>query len=142
MKWLERQDVAERAQWVADFRDSEDTLGTVITETMRQRDAHWSSVELLAEGDRKQPPKEKEQMVKSPKAQGGTKPQTQEDIIAGYKCCLTLKDGTRLCRAFQTGECKNKGPECPNGIHGCAVITNATGRVCGMRNHGASQHRQ
>ena len=39
LRWLERQDVAESTQWVAAFRDSEDTLGTVIRQTMSLRDA-------------------------------------------------------------------------------------------------------
>ena len=143
LRWLERQDVAERAQWVASFRHSEDTLGAVIRETMKQRDAHWSPIEAFEE-DHRQPPSGKGQSSKSPRTQVmNAKPQGyKEEIIAGQKCCLTMRDGTKLCRAFQTGQCKNKSTGCPGGAHQCAVASRATGRVCGIRNHGASQHRQ
>ena len=157
LRWLERQDVAERTQWVAAFRDSEETLGTVIRQTMNLRDAHWATSEMAIEEDRRQPPREREQPgrdSKGPKKPKGRQDATQlatyeprppggkEEIIAGHKCCLTMKDNTKLCKAFQLGQCKGKGKgKCPSGQHQCAVLRNATGRVCGMGSHGASEHR-
>jgi hypothetical protein len=67
---------------------------------------------------------------------------SKDAAIAGHKCSLTMKDSTRLCRAFQAGQCRSKGTECPNGKHQCAVLVRDTGRVCGLKNHGAAQHRQ
>jgi hypothetical protein len=158
LKWLERQDVAERTQWVAAFRDSEETLGTVIRQTMSLRDAHWATSEMAIEEDRRQPPSVREQPGKDSKGpkkpKGRQEPSTQlaiyepkppgsrEETIAGHKCCLKMKDNTELCKAFQLAQCKGKGKgKCPSGKHQCAVLTNGTGRVCGMGNHGASEHR-
>ena len=50
---VEKQDVAERTQWVAAFRNSEDTLNTVVRDTMRLRDAHWATGETAVEEDRR-----------------------------------------------------------------------------------------
>jgi hypothetical protein len=151
LRWLERQDVAERTQWVAEFRDGDGTLGAVIKETMKQRDAHWSQTETVVAEDRRQPPEQREQPPKQrEQASSGAKPQgaivklqgSKDAVIAGHKCSLLMKDSTRLCRAFQTDQCRSKGTECPNGKHQCAVLVRDTGRVCGLKNHGASQHRQ
>ena len=69
-------------------------------------------------------------------------PPSRKETIAGYNCCLKMKDNTALCKAFQLGQCEGKGKgKCPGGQHQCAVLTNATGRVCGMKSHGASEHR-
>ena len=58
LKWLERQDVAVTAQWVAALRDSEETLGAIITEATKQRDAHWTPAKAEVEENRRQPPRE------------------------------------------------------------------------------------
>ena len=41
-----------------------------------------------------------------------------------------MKDGTVLCQAFQSGNCKSKG-QCPN------PIVTKKDRVCGASSHGA-----
>ena len=150
LKWLEKQDVSERAQWVAAFRDSEDTLGTVISNTMKLRDAHWT-VNETEENLQKEWPRTGDSPVKTPKKQPGGKGKgggaqkgtmqspAKEKIICGYRCSLALKSGEKLCEAFQLGHCK-VGGTCPKGRHQCAVLVNESGRVCGMTGHGASEH--
>ena len=41
LSWLEARDVAERAQWVSQFRERDESLGQVVSAIMEKRDAHW-----------------------------------------------------------------------------------------------------
>ena len=41
LAWLQKKDEQERGIWVDKYRNSTDTLGTVIHETMMQREAMW-----------------------------------------------------------------------------------------------------
>ena len=48
LEWLEKQDILERAQWTAAFRDSQDTLGVVIYNTMELQEDKWAGEEALS----------------------------------------------------------------------------------------------
>ena len=150
LRWIEKQDVSERAQWVTAFRDSEDTLGTVISNTMNLRDAHWTVNEAV-ESHQRESATAMDSPVKTPRKQPGGKGKggkeqkgsvqspPKDKIICGYRCSLALKSGEKLCEAFQLGHCKANG-SCPRGRHQCAVLVNDSGRVCGMTSHGAADH--
>ena len=46
-----------------------------------------------------------------------------------------LRDGTRLCQAWQTGKCTDQAKDsCRNGKHRCALVFRS-GRVCGSPEH-------
>ena len=114
------------------FCESTDTLGVIIKEVMVARDAHWipaitqpGSDPVL--GDAKQP--QSPNPVKTSHFQLG-KP------INGKQVARTMRDGTKLCQAFQHGQCKNKTP-CPSGQHRCAAVTKKE-RICGASGHGAA----
>ena len=53
---------------------------------------------------------------------------------------LSLMNGEKLCPAFQKGACRTQGSGCAAGLHKCAVVTSANGRVCGKGDHGANNH--
>ena len=104
----------ERSEWVARFRESQLSLGVIIKEVMAARDAHWLTASwsnadanpVLAGGD---------------PSQGGPKGTLVSSFalgkpVNGRQVARTMKDGTKLCQAFQTGNCKNK-PPCPQGQH-------------------------
>ena len=127
---------------MADFRDSTDTLGAVIKKTMATRDAHWAPVAFqkndtpahVPERAAPQPKPEKNKREgKGSGSQPRAAPQRQE-------LKLSLLNGDGLCPAFQKGVCRTQGNRCPAGSHKCAVVTNKSGRVCGMSNHGANNH--
>ncbi len=65
----------------------------------------------------------------------------KEEVLGGFECSLVMKDGAKLCRAFQIGTCRNNDLECQHGAHKCAVLISKAGRVCGLKNHGAWNHR-
>ena len=43
LAWLEQRDVSERAVWVSQFREGEETLGQVVQSVMEKRGAHWDA---------------------------------------------------------------------------------------------------
>ena len=76
---------------------------------------------------------------------GGGSPPPGSAKLFGHPVAFKMKDGQKLCRAFQKGECKNvvddAGKGCKDGLHKCAVLTNREGtRVCGG-NHAAKDHK-
>ena len=136
LSWLESRDLEDRSDWVSRFRESSKTLGEVIKETCAARDAHWMphhASGVTRSETNKQP--------SQPSAT--TTSQVSQFVlgkaIAGKKVARVMKDGTKLCAAFQHGQCKNKTP-CPQGMHKCGVVTRGE-RVCGMPGHGAAQCR-
>ena len=142
LAWLEKQDVEERSHWVAEFRDSTDTLGVVVKRLMVTRDAHWSPVEAPRNDTQAHVP-ERTAAPNTPRPQKGGKGKRDAPARAStqqQETKLSLMNGEKLCPAFQKGACRAKGNECAAGRHKCAVVTSAAGRVCGASDHGASNH--
>ena len=131
LEWVQTRDVAERAEWVSRFRESSSSLQAIIKEVMIARDAHWvAGVSALPTAE--------------PVAAGATAPVikapqvsqfTLGKAVNGRSVARTMRDGTKLCAAFQQGQCKQKGP-CPQGQHRCGVVTKKE-RICGSPGHGA-----
>jgi len=146
--WLERTDTAERAVWVSTFRDSDDSIGEVIKETMDRRGAHWDPPAVAApstqfqareigrvptgEGKGQQQGPGNGRRKKGGKQNSGAPALTPGTVAAG------LKDGKQLCADYQRGSCPVKGPQCQKGLHRCGKVT-PKGRICGMNFHGAHQ---
>ena len=70
-------------------------------------------------------------------------------LVRGRQVAHVMKDGARLCEAFQWGTCyaRDTAPSgkdaqsCGRGIHRCGVVLTAQGRVCGAAGHTACGHR-
>ena len=102
---------------------------------MQLRDAHWLHVGAVGSSEgvaapAKVPPVPFTEPPGRPSKFQLMKP------VNGRKVARVMRDGTRLCELWQTGQCK-KGKGCPD-AHRCGVVTNAKDRVCGSNRHGAS----
>ena len=134
LTWVMARDSEERAEWVSRFREGTATLGTVVKEVFSARDAHW----IPATGSVADP----QPLLADPKPSGGVGASqfSLGKSVNGRKVAKTMKDGTRLCQAFQQGQCKSKGT-CTHGSHRCGVVLRGE-RVCGAPSHGAATCRQ
>eukprot|EP00438_Fugacium_kawagutii_P015001 Skav227499 [mRNA] locus=scaffold282:174451:175605:+ [translate_table: standard] len=112
-------DVQERGEWSARFGGGGRTLGSVIFAVMRDRDALWIGASPVADLGGSAP----SSSVAAPSASPGVS--------------LSLRDGTKLCDAFQKGKCPHSGKSCPSGAHRCGKVK-GSGRPCGSFAHGAS----
>ena len=135
LAWLQARDAEERAEWVTRFRESALPLGQIVKEVFAARDAHWlpstsTHGEPLgshaASGGSGSPP------VKA----SGASLFSLGKSINGRKVAKTMKDGTKLCAAFQHGQCKQKSP-CGGGHHRCGLVVRGE-RTCGSPGHGAA----
>ena len=137
LHWLQTRDAEERSEWVSRFREGTSTLGQIVKAVFSARDAHWIPMTsgMLSEGP-------------LPLAQPGVSPTGQDQPskfvlgkpVNGRKVARCMKDGTKLCAAYQQAQCKSKG-HCTNGAHRCGVVLRGE-RVCGAPSHGASTCRQ
>ena len=115
-------DEAERAQWVARFCQGTESLGKVIDQVYKERDAHWSVVQRPVPTEPSMPPP----LTLRPNASSSRSSQ---------KFAGELRDGTVICPDFQTGSCANQSAKgCGRGEHRCGVYMRS-GRVCGSRSH-------
>jgi hypothetical protein len=134
LAWVRAKDEAERTVWVDRFRNSTETLGEIVVYTMQTREAMWepptpehrlrAPTQAAAGG----PPKN----GAAPKSKPAKPPAQQ----AAQGQAEALRDGTRLCRAFNAGKCTRK--DCKY-KHACNKIL-ASGRPCGAR-HASKDHR-
>lgn len=138
LAWLQARDAEERAEWVSRFREGTSSLGSVIRMVYMARDAHWIPQQSSLPADIPPFPPSPAP-VKTP---GAAQPSqfALGKAIGGRKVAKIMKDGTRLCAAFQQGQCKAKGT-CPQGAHRCGLVVRGE-RVCGAPSHGASSCRQ
>ena len=162
LAWLEKTDIAERAAWVAEFRGTLDSLGTVVQTLFDRRAAHWEVPVMPQMTPRTPPPPNMlaltDAPAKRPRGQrrkeqgkgggkgGGKKgggrptPPPRNGPPPG-STAQKLKDGKALCGDFQRNTCQiPKGTNCPKGLHRCGKVL-PSGRICGMSNHGASECR-
>ena len=123
--WLKSRDEAERAVWVDRMRNSADPMGLIVHTTFISREAMW---EPAAHSEAPPPPPP----YRGDKEKGAGKGSQPK----GVKYAKSLRDGTPVCQAFQTGKCQNS--QC-KARHVCAVLKNG-GRVCGLR-HPGKDHR-
>ena len=136
LAWLEARDLEDRSDWVARFRESSKSLGEVIKETCQARDAHWMP-QAVSGGTRAE-------ASKTTPTPSSTTPMPSQftlgKAVNGKKVAKTMRDGTKICQAFQHGQCKNPKGSCPQGQHKCGAVVRGE-RVCGMPGHGAGQCR-
>jgi hypothetical protein len=169
-EWLEKADIAERAVWLEKFRGGTMTLGQVIQQVQLERAAHWEVSSLLTAAPATpasnprlallagETPRKGQADPQSAKGKGrkGTERQPALALkdrtewgggaatapLKPGSIATQLKDGTKLCAAFQQLRCQNtkKNFNCPNGVHKCGMV-NKRGRVCGIPGHGAKECR-
>ena len=126
LEWLQQRDNDERSEWVARFRDSQKSLGRVIQEVYAMRDAHWS-VPITTSGT----PSSRSTPEPVTPVKSDSNRWTLGNPINGRQVAKILKDGTRLCQAFQHGQCKAKAK------HRCGLVLRKE-RACGAPGHGAA----
>ena len=152
--WLDGRDIAERAVWVSQFREGDETLGQVVQSVMDKRGAHWdtpiqSMVGRSSPTFPPQPPSwpdtRKQQQGQQQKRQKPTNreanrqkpvPHVNSHKMTPGTAAAALRDGKPLCPDFNRGSCGSKGPSCAKGLHKCAKV-GRNGRPCGMSYHGA-----
>jgi hypothetical protein len=139
LAWLEERDIAERAVWVSQFREGDETLGQVVQAVMEKRGAHWDVVRPS------QAPSHGHDMVARPSQapqswRGPTTliPSHNPNEMTPVTTAAALRDGNVLCPYWNAGKCKRNTRElsCDEGLHLCAKVLRK-GRICGMRFHGA-----
>ena len=116
LSWLQSRDAEERAEWVTRFREGTSSLGQVVK-------AVYSAAHELPQAPSSVVP------APGPKSDSPSKFVLGKSVN-GRKVARCMKDGTKLCAAFQQGQCKAKG-----------VVLRGE-RVCGAPSHGASTCRQ
>ena len=134
----------ERESWIEGHRNSDKSLGQVVMSTYINREAVWTVDENAARAAR-----DDQQHPQSPiaKKQSKSRTRTSDGYAKGeqsaersvdnkkpgqaIRVAKTLKDGTRLCAAFQQDKCRGK-TDCWEGKHFCGGIQDSD-RVCGGR---------
>ena len=103
LAWLEARDLEDRSDWVAKFRESSKSLGEVIKETCVARDAHWvpHAVPGAPKAEASKPTAVAAAAVQPPSQFALGKP------VSGKKVAKVMRDGSKICQAFQHGQCKN-----------------------------------
>ena len=147
LSWLESRDIAERAQWVSQFREGDESLGQVVHAILERRDAHWEVPVQSTAGRPTFPPqpplvrdpRKPSQQQQNPRQTNPPKtavsPTNPRKMVPGT-VAEALRDGKRLCPDFNKGKCQTKGASCARGFHKCAKVLKG-GRPCGMNFHGA-----
>ena len=160
LAWHEQRDISERAAWVSQFREGDDSLGQVVQSVMEKRGAHWDSPMQIAlhaytgespspsiqqqhsgghQQSKKQKGQHKDQSKQSPQNPLKTDRETPQSRSSPAKKMVPgsvtsiLRDGTALCSDFNKGNCIERGASCSKGAHRCGKVLRA-GRPCG---HGA-----
>ena len=129
LEWIQRHDETERGIWVDKFRNSSESLGAIIHATFERREAMWEP----PEGNVKPPPPVKEAPGAAAAAAAETPVKKAVDVSKPpAQVAQLLKDGSKLCGAFNKGNCKAKGTQCAAGKHLCGGVQQG-GRVCGGR---------
>ena len=121
------------------------TPGVVIKEIMQARDADWEHVQIQGPIGSAVAPAERFKDRAAPAARGvkqadGAAPASAaklqtEGHASGKGLHHTLKNGGKLCKEFQKGQCKQSVP-CKDGRHVCAVILKGR-RLCGGKHPAA-----
>ena len=122
----------ERESWIEGYRNSDKSLGQVVMSTYINREAVWTVDEnaTRAAKDEQQSPH-----AASPKRQSSSqnivKSTDSRKPGQAIRVAQRLRDGTKLCAAFQKGNCRSK-TDCWEGKHFCGGIQESD-RVCGGR---------
>ena len=91
------------------------------------RDAHWvpHAVPGAPKAEASKPTTVAATAVQPPSQFALGKP------VSGKKVAKVMRDGSKICQAFQHGQCKNPKSSCPQGQHKCGIVVRGE-RICGM----------
>ena len=159
LRWLEESDVAERAVWAREYRETQLTLGKIVQNNFYLRAACWQPPVLNTAPANTFPPpspwvdKQPRKRKGNPKGKGkggGNQQVTKHPLPKGGKAGNRQKVGTWathlingevLCQAFNKGDCpKGKEKSCASGAHKCSKVLKG-GKPCGQSNHSAKDCR-
>ena len=127
LEWLQARDTEERAEWVSRFRETTLPLGAVIKEVMVARDAHWLLASPAAASGAEVPLTSL--AGGSPAKSPAISQFTLGKPINGRSVAKVMRDGTKLCQAFQHGQCKSK-TGCAQKRERIAVVLSQRKREC------------
>ena len=120
----QKRDECERELWIDGFRNGGKTLGEVIVKTAEIRE----SVGQVPDELKKLRGKDGQEEVRNKRdADGRLKSGGTRMTSADIEC--KFRNGTKLCREFQFGNCKVEN--CQKGKHQCARKVGTKGRVRG-----------
>ena len=122
LRWLQKRDEDERTLWVEKSRTTAAPFGRIVQEAFERREAVWDTPPPPTGA-----PRQQQQAAASQSASlGGALPPAVGNA----------RDGGATCPAFQRGQCREPCPQ--KRSHVCASLL-TTGKICGMKNHGADR---
>ena len=130
LSWIETRMNGEREAWVEEYRNSKRTLGQVIAYVYTAREAVWVVDDLTLASTVHESPRKKED----------AKPRKRDKSAPAKTVSAKLRDGSRLCQAYNRGTCTRKAnvqaaysllrDGCTHGRHYCGGVEKS-GRICG-----------
>jgi hypothetical protein len=134
LEWLIMQDEEDRGTWVDEMRHSNDTLGTIIKDTMVKRDASWTPNEPQRSSGGGSSAGSGSQSRQTPVKQNQEQRKPVSLTPGAGAILASTKGGVDLCSEWNTGGC-TAGKQCAkNKKHACNQRLK-NGRACAMTNH-------
>ena len=146
-EFIRKLDESERSAWVADFRHSSLDFGKVVKKVFLRRDAHWTyhastppASERMTQNASPRTPDHPQAPVQAPsrtppgKGAGKGKADDQDVVVTPGMSALALKNGEKLCQAFNSRASCPHGRDCTQGSHRCSMTTKNK-RACGGSSH-------
>ena len=135
LQWLESRMDGERESWIEGHRNTDKSLGQVVMSTYINREAVWTVDSV------KDSPRQESSVNDSPVRRQDSQQQYQQQehqqsprknkTGQALRVAKTLRDGTKLCGAYQKDACRSKS-DCWEGKHFCGGVQDSE-RVCGGR---------
>jgi len=145
-EYIRKLDEAERSSWVSDFRHTSLDFGKVVLNVYRRRDAHWTYHAATPPATPERPtqpsprtpdrnmPSQTHPKTSPGKGAGKGGKGDDETFFNFGSSALTLKNGEKLCQAYNSRAGCKHGRDCSNGAHRCSMTTRNK-RACGGSSH-------
>jgi hypothetical protein len=158
MAWVRNRTEADVRIWIDEFRlKTSLTLGKVIKSTYIQTANAWyyddKDVEPQRGRTRRRSPSDKPRDRgrnqatgsggASGKGSGGAdRRRGDQRTDRNVELADQMRNGDRICREWNAGKCTPDEKDCPKRMkHCCSVLIKKNGRVCGLNNHRACEHK-
>lgn len=153
VSWLKNRAEADIRIWIDEYRlKTSMSLGKVIKATYLQTANAWyydeKDVEPQRGRTRRRSPSEDTRGRDRQATGAGTRGRGNNSggnrASDGRKeTADMMRNGDRICREWNRGGCTDREADCPKRYkHCCSVVTKQNGRVCGMNNHRACDHKR
>jgi hypothetical protein len=136
LQWLIQRDIEERTRWVELFGSSAKELGAVVKEVMQLRSAHWEVESPLPSLPNAGGGTVAQQKGAGKGTKGNKSGQASASASPVSQLAKTLRDGAKLCNAYNTARGCQENP-CSKGKRRCSLVLK-NGRVCGSHTHCAA----